>query len=603
MKRIFTVITLTLFCFNMKAQLLMYEPFSYVPSNTNGLNVQSNSVWKNANTGDSILVVSGSLSYPGLAASQGEKATFDGAGIDNYRAFTTQTSGEVYTSCIFNVTSLGLMNTTGTYVFSLTEANSTSAFGASIWLRKSTNIGKYNIGISNRSNSPVSYLINDLDSLTSYFLVFSYQIVGGTGNDVSTLWLNTTQFGGMEPKASISAIGGTDLSATGIGRIMLRQPASTAPAPFIQFDEIRVGTTWESVTPCVSPVTYYADTDGDGFGDPNSSVSACSQPTGYVTDNTDCNDKNSSINPNTIWYADADGDGFGNVNSTQSSCNQPSGYVSNSTDCNDNDANNNALATYYQDADQDGFGNLSVSQSSCGQPSGYVTNSADCDDKNATVNVISWYEDADGDGFGNPSKSIKNCTKPDNYVSNTTDCDDTNDQIYPGATEICDSKDNNCDGKVDEGFDLKTYYTDADGDGFGDEATGAEACAQPQNTVTIGGDCDDKNKLINPNAQDISGNSIDENCDGVDGNVGIQEVLDMKLYVSPNPNEGSFLIQLNQIVNNAEINLTDLNGKVIQVHRFHGDSIQITENNLEKGFYLVQVLFNENKLVQRIMIQ
>jgi hypothetical protein len=89
----------------------------------------------------------------------------------------------------------------------------------------------------------------------------------------------------------------------------------------------------------------------------------------------------------------------------------------------------------------------------------------------------------------------------------------------------------------------------------------------------------------------------------VDGNVGIQEVSGMKLYVSPNPNEGSFLIQLNQIVNNAEINLTDLNGKVIQVHRFHGDSIQITENNLEKGFYLVQVSFNENKLVQRIMIQ
>jgi hypothetical protein len=85
--------------------------------------------------------------------------------------------------------------------------------------------------------------------------------------------------------------------------------------------------------------------------------------------------------------------------------------------------------------------------------------------------------------------------------------------------------------------------------------------------------------------------------------LGIEEVLNFNLSVSPNPNEGSFLIQLNQNVSNAEINLTDLSGKLIKNYQFIGDSIQIIENNLEKGVYMLQVSFNGNKLIERIIIQ
>ncbi|MFM7770018.1 MAG: Calx-beta domain-containing protein, partial [Bacteroidota bacterium] len=56
--------------------------------------------------------------------------------------------------------------------------------------------------------------------------------------------------------------------------------------------------------------TYYADVDGDGYGNPGSSIQACSPPSGYVTNNTDCNDTNAGINPTTVWYLDADGDGY-----------------------------------------------------------------------------------------------------------------------------------------------------------------------------------------------------------------------------------------------------------------------------------------------------
>ena len=116
------------------------------------------------------------------------------------------------------------------------------------------------------------------------------------------------------------------------------------------------------------PATYYADTDGDGFGDASASLAGftCVVPAGYVTDNSDCDDTQN-------LYADNDGDGFGA--GAPVACG-----VANNSDCND-------AQLQYLDADSDGFG--AGAPVACG-----VADNTDCDDTQLL------YADTDGDGYG-----------------------------------------------------------------------------------------------------------------------------------------------------------------------------------------------------------
>ena len=97
-------------------------------------------------------------------------------------------------------------------------------------------------------------------------------------------------------------------------------------------------------------------------------------------------------------------------------------------------------------------------------------------------------------------------------VNADIDCDDNDNTVYPGAPEICDGKDNDCNSIVDEGLPFITNYLDADGDGFGDPNEQKFYCEVLSGYATNNDDCDDSNPEINPGANEITYNGLDDDC-------------------------------------------------------------------------------------------
>ena len=321
---------------------------------------------------------------------------------------------------------------------------------------------------------------------------------------------------------------------------------------------------------------WYRDADSDSYGNPSASIAACTNPAGYVSDRTDCDDTRATTHPGaaevcdsrdndcdgsvdeglgTTWYRDADSDGYGTSSTTATACSAPSGYVSDATDCNDaastvhpgapevcnsvdddcdGSVDEGVGSTYYRDADGDGYGNVGVPVVSCTTPSGYVANATDCNDSVSSVHPgaaevcngvdddcdgsvdeaggTTWYADTDGDGFGNLAVTSTACSAPAGYVSNSTDCDDTRSGVNPSATEVCDGLDNDCDGSVDETGGT-VWYADTDSDGYGTSTSTRVGCAQPIGYVAVSGDCDDTRSSVNPGAAEVC-DGLDNDCNG-----------------------------------------------------------------------------------------
>ena len=239
--------------------------------------------------------------------------------------------------------------------------------------------------------------------------------------------------------------------------------------------------------------TYYADADGDTFGNPAVSTSACSQPSGYVTDNTDCNDSNSAINPMAVETCD----GIDN-------------------DCNAGNVDGLGSTTYFRDLDGDTFGDPNSPVVSCQAPNGYVANNTDCDDNNVTYHVINTYfTDNDNDGYGDADAPDEACFITSGFSVNANDCDDTNAAVNPNASEVCNLIDDDCDGQINDGLNSTDYHLDNDGDGFG-LGSAIPLCSATAGYVQNSLDCDDTNASVNPSGIEICGNVVDEDCSGVD---------------------------------------------------------------------------------------
>jgi|GEM_PF-1454106 len=372
--------------------------------------------------------------------------------------------------------------------------------------------------------------------------------------------------------------------------------------------------------------TWYADSDGDGYGGSRFITESCEAPAGYVNNDLDCDDLSAASYPGApelcdesdndcdalideevvhSWYADSDGDGYGDPSSVVSGCVQPPGTSSNSLDCDDAVVTTNPAAwevcdsidnncdqvvdeataldaiTWYVDADSDSYGDGSVpSITACAAGAGYADNDQDCNDSNANVYPgqseqcdgidnncdgflspqeldgdgdtfsqcdgdcdegnagtypgateicnggdedcdgvadngagSTWYLDFDGDGYGDSGSPLVACVMPSGYSGNSNDCDDGNGIVSPGTIEQCDGLDNDCDTAIDEGT-LNTWFADSDGDGYGDNTNSLQACSLPTGYVSTGGDCDDATATTHPGSYEVCDGS-DNDCDTV----------------------------------------------------------------------------------------
>jgi len=197
-----------------------------------------------------------------------------------------------------------------------------------------------------------------------------------------------------------------------------------------------------------------------------------------------------TVNASVTQYMDADSDGFGNQFVTISNCIPQQGYVLVAGDCNDNNGSRYPGAPELcngVDDDCDGSTDEGFDQ----DMDGFTTCQGDCDDNSGIrypgapelCNAID--DDCDGivdEGFDQDG---------DGYTVCQGDCSDNINAVNPGATEICNGIDDDCDGQTDEGFDL-------DGDSYS----------------TCEGDCNDNNGSVNPGATEICGNGIDDDCNG-----------------------------------------------------------------------------------------
>ncbi len=260
-------------------------------------------------------------------------------------------------------------------------------------------------------------------------------------------------------------------------------------------------------------ISFWSDLDGDGHGN-GLEMTGCSVPDGYAASDDDCDDLDSSRSP-----------------STPEICNDID------DNCNDS-VDEGVLIAFYEDNDADGYGTSGTTYA-CIMPEGAARFDGDCDDTDDSINPgaseycngldencngliddspldgTRWFTDADGDGFGAPLDVEVHCEAPPGFVDNNDDCNPEVATINPGADEVCNGFDDNCDDVVDiDAVDAPVWYRDADGDGFGDTSVTETTCVVPIGFVDNEDDCDDSDPVISPDEDELC-DDVDNDCNGL----------------------------------------------------------------------------------------
>jgi hypothetical protein len=243
-----TVLTVLSFQTN---QLLLYEPFNYTnigaPVNSN---TPANWTFNGAGAND-LNVANGNLAWPGLAPSIGNSVTNGGVGLGTRRLFGTgANSGTLYFSALFRINDLGygVWSGAAAQIGALT-ANDNQNFRLAVMVKSNSPSG-YVLGVQKGgTGATTTFGTNEYHAGDTVFLVGKYDFT--VSSNAVSLWVNpgASWFGaGSDPtNAPLKATTGTDGFV--IDRFNMRQNTASSVPAAIQWDELRVGTSWSAVTP------------------------------------------------------------------------------------------------------------------------------------------------------------------------------------------------------------------------------------------------------------------------------------------------------------------------------------------------------------------
>lgn len=266
----FYILTLLLVGTLSYGQTILYEGFNYSTPGYIGGNlgtttdaVGSNNWATHSNTSTNtgtIDVIAGSLSYPGIYPSTGNKVLLPGNNTavprDINRGFTGSGTVMFYSVLINVIDNTQLSATTPSYFMGFGTASGASAgnFGGRLAIASSNTGANYRLSIQNTSTGTPTFtdFNQDLVFGTTYLVVVKYD--AGTSPTTASLWVNPASLGGAEPAATAVNNSGT-AAFTAFASVFLRNNATT---PKVEIDEIKVGATWADVTSAVLGVKQNA---------------------------------------------------------------------------------------------------------------------------------------------------------------------------------------------------------------------------------------------------------------------------------------------------------------------------------------------------------